>query len=64
VITRTSRSAAPCMPITQTEEDSVTSPSRPAVRRNASPYLYGGEAAAAAQVLESGQYGHSDVTEK
>jgi dTDP-4-amino-4,6-dideoxygalactose transaminase len=64
VITRTSRSAAPCMPITQTEEDFVTSPSRPAVRRNASPYLYGGEAAAAAQVLESGQYGHSDVTEK
>lgn len=51
------------MPITQTEEDSVNSP-RPAVRRNASPYLYGGEAAAVAQVLESGQYGHSDVTEK
>ncbi|MEU3092386.1 DegT/DnrJ/EryC1/StrS family aminotransferase [Streptomyces massasporeus] len=38
--------------------------SRPDVRRNASPYLYGEEAAAAARVLESGQYGHSDVTEE
>ncbi|MEW2573264.1 aminotransferase class I/II-fold pyridoxal phosphate-dependent enzyme, partial [Streptomyces sp. NPDC047070] len=42
----------------------MTSPSRPAVRRNASPYLYGEEAAAVAQVLKSGQYGHSEVTEK
>nr|WP_180686626.1 DegT/DnrJ/EryC1/StrS family aminotransferase [Streptomyces gossypiisoli] len=32
--------------------------------RNASPYLYGEEAAAVARVLESGQYGHSDVTEE
>lgn len=38
--------------------------SRPDARRNASPYLYGGEAAAVAQVLESGQYGHSGVTEE
>lgn len=38
--------------------------SRPDIRRNASPYLYGGEAAAVARVLESGQYGHSDVTEE
>ncbi|MDQ8707506.1 DegT/DnrJ/EryC1/StrS family aminotransferase [Streptomyces sp. LHD-70] len=31
--------------------------------RNASPYLYGPEAAAVARVLESGQYGHTRVTE-
>lgn len=37
---------------------------KPDARRNASPYLYGQEAAAVAQVLESGQYGHSDVTEE
>ncbi|WP_330328131.1 DegT/DnrJ/EryC1/StrS family aminotransferase [Streptomyces pseudovenezuelae] len=59
-----SRSAEPYTPTAQTEEDVVTSPSRPHVRRNASPYLFGGEAAAVAQVLESGQYGHSDVTEE
>jgi dTDP-4-amino-4,6-dideoxygalactose transaminase len=63
VIMRTRRSAGPGMPKTQTEEALVNSPSRAAVRRNARPYLYGGEAAAVAQVLESGQYGHSDVTE-
>jgi perosamine synthetase len=38
--------------------------SRPDARRNASPYLRGTEAAAVAQVLESGQYGHSEVTEE
>ncbi|MFE3830969.1 DegT/DnrJ/EryC1/StrS family aminotransferase [Streptomyces sp. NPDC059092] len=38
--------------------------SRPDARRNASPYLYGQEAAAVAQVLESGQYGHTGVTEE
>ncbi|WP_327322552.1 DegT/DnrJ/EryC1/StrS aminotransferase family protein [Streptomyces sp. NBC_01210] len=38
--------------------------SRPDTRRNASPYLYGQETAAVARVLESGQYGHTDVTEE
>ncbi|WP_329137344.1 DegT/DnrJ/EryC1/StrS family aminotransferase [Streptomyces sp. NBC_00670] len=38
--------------------------SRPDVRRNASPYLYGDEGAAVVRVLESGQYGHTDVTEE
>ncbi|MFF8398383.1 DegT/DnrJ/EryC1/StrS family aminotransferase [Streptomyces sp. NPDC016172] len=38
--------------------------SRPDARRTASPYLYGKEVAAVAQVLESGQYGHSEVTEE
>ncbi|MFF1921309.1 DegT/DnrJ/EryC1/StrS family aminotransferase [Streptomyces sp. NPDC058221] len=37
---------------------------RPDARRNASPYLYGQETAAVAQVLESGQYGHTGVTEE
>uniref|UniRef100_A0AAU2V6Z6 DegT/DnrJ/EryC1/StrS family aminotransferase n=1 Tax=Streptomyces sp. NBC_00003 TaxID=2903608 RepID=A0AAU2V6Z6_9ACTN len=37
---------------------------RPDAGRNASPYLYGQEAAAVARVLESGQYGHTDVTEE
>lgn len=37
---------------------------RPDTSRNASPYLYGAEAAAVAQVLESGQYGHTEVTEE
>ncbi|MFD8228554.1 DegT/DnrJ/EryC1/StrS family aminotransferase [Streptomyces massasporeus] len=41
----------------------MSASSKPDARRNASPYLYGGEAAAVARVLESGQYGHSDVTE-
>ncbi|MFE6520870.1 DegT/DnrJ/EryC1/StrS family aminotransferase [Streptomyces sp. NPDC057794] len=41
----------------------MSTSSKPDVRRNASPYLYGEEAAAVAQVLESGQYGHSEVTE-
>lgn len=36
----------------------------PDARRNASPYLYGQEAAAVAHVLESGQYGHTSVTEE
>ncbi|MGV4984681.1 DegT/DnrJ/EryC1/StrS family aminotransferase [Streptomyces sp. NRAIS4] len=36
----------------------------PGAGRNASPYLYGAEAAAVAKVLESGQYGHHDVTEE
>lgn len=38
--------------------------SRPDARRNASPYLYGEEAAAVARALESGQYGHTGVTEE
>ncbi|PZT74784.1 MULTISPECIES: DegT/DnrJ/EryC1/StrS family aminotransferase [unclassified Streptomyces] len=33
-------------------------------RRNASPYLYGQEAASVARILQSGQYGHTDVTEE
>lgn len=37
---------------------------RPDIRRTASPYLYGEEATAVARVLDSGQYGHSDVTEE
>ncbi|MFF4083388.1 DegT/DnrJ/EryC1/StrS family aminotransferase [Streptomyces sp. NPDC001777] len=35
---------------------------RPDARRNASPYLYGREAAAVARVLEAGQYGHTAIT--
>lgn len=42
----------------------TTAPARPGFRRNASPYLHGQEAAAVARVLESGQYGHTDVTEE
>ncbi|MEV6833459.1 DegT/DnrJ/EryC1/StrS family aminotransferase [Streptomyces sp. NPDC051133] len=37
---------------------------RPGAGRNASPYLFGEEAAAVAEVLQSGQYGHTDVTEE
>ncbi|PKV82611.1 DegT/DnrJ/EryC1/StrS aminotransferase family protein [Streptomyces sp. TLI_146] len=37
---------------------------RPDHRRNASPFLYGAEAAAVARVLESGHYGHTDLTEE
>ncbi|MFE9373792.1 DegT/DnrJ/EryC1/StrS family aminotransferase [Streptomyces sp. NPDC006711] len=32
--------------------------------RNAAPFLYGGEAAAIAQVLDTGQFGHGPVTEE
>ncbi|MFG2111367.1 DegT/DnrJ/EryC1/StrS family aminotransferase [Streptomyces sp. NPDC048718] len=39
-------------------------PIRPDHRRNASPFLNGAEAAAVTRVLESGQYGHTDVTEE
>ncbi|MGO4749614.1 DegT/DnrJ/EryC1/StrS family aminotransferase, partial [Streptomyces sp. 2MCAF27] len=42
----------------------MTTTVRPDAGRNASPYLYGQEAAAVAEVLESGQYGHTDVTEE
>ncbi|MFI2078516.1 DegT/DnrJ/EryC1/StrS family aminotransferase [Streptomyces triculaminicus] len=42
----------------------MTTSSRPDARRNACPYLYGQEAAAVARVLESGQYGHTGVTEE
>lgn len=42
----------------------MTTTSRPDARRNASPYLYGPEVGAAARVLESGQYGHTAVTEE
>ncbi|MER8188513.1 DegT/DnrJ/EryC1/StrS family aminotransferase [Kitasatospora sp. NPDC094015] len=38
-------------------------PARPGVERNATPYLYGTELGAIAEVLASGQYGHTDVTE-
>nr|BFD88472.1 DegT/DnrJ/EryC1/StrS family aminotransferase [Streptomyces sp. Xyl84] len=41
-----------------------TSPLTPDTRRNASPYLYGEEAAAVARVLAAGQYGHTEVTEE
>ncbi|MFD8613023.1 DegT/DnrJ/EryC1/StrS family aminotransferase [Streptomyces sp. NPDC059631] len=34
------------------------------VQHNASPYLYGQEAAAVARVLQTGQYGHTEVTEE
>lgn len=42
----------------------MTVSARPDARRNASPYLYGGEVEAVARVLEDGQYGHSSVTEE
>ncbi|KMS74181.1 DegT/DnrJ/EryC1/StrS aminotransferase [Streptomyces viridochromogenes] len=42
----------------------MTAPARPDAARNACPYLYGQEAKAVARVLESGQYGHTDVTEE
>ncbi|MGI5380552.1 DegT/DnrJ/EryC1/StrS family aminotransferase [Streptomyces sp. CA-251387] len=42
----------------------MTATVRPDATRNASPYLYGQETPAAVQVLESGQYGHTDVTEE
>ncbi|MCZ1009126.1 DegT/DnrJ/EryC1/StrS family aminotransferase [Streptomyces lydicus] len=42
----------------------MTAPARPDAGRNASPFLYGQEAEAVARVLESGQYGHTDVTEE
>ncbi|MFD9060538.1 DegT/DnrJ/EryC1/StrS family aminotransferase [Kitasatospora purpeofusca] len=40
-----------------------TAPARPGIERNATPYLYGTELEGLAEVLASGQYGHSDVTE-
>lgn len=42
----------------------TTASATPGPSRNASPYLYGEEAAAVARVLEAGQYGHTDVTEE
>ncbi|MEU9478643.1 DegT/DnrJ/EryC1/StrS family aminotransferase [Streptomyces sp. NPDC048191] len=42
----------------------MTTTVRPDAGRNNTPYLYGGEAAAVARVLEGGQYGHSEVTEE
>ncbi|MFF4403641.1 DegT/DnrJ/EryC1/StrS family aminotransferase [Streptomyces sp. NPDC001404] len=42
----------------------MTTTVRPDVRRNSSPYLYGQEARMVARVLESGQFGHTDVTEE
>jgi dTDP-4-amino-4,6-dideoxygalactose transaminase len=42
----------------------MTAPLRPDAARNASPYLYGGEAQTVAQVLDAGQYGHTEVTEE
>ncbi|MEU9662822.1 DegT/DnrJ/EryC1/StrS family aminotransferase [Streptomyces chartreusis] len=41
-----------------------TQAARPGAARNASPYLYGQAAAAVARVLESGQYGHTGITEE
>ncbi|MFJ4676927.1 DegT/DnrJ/EryC1/StrS family aminotransferase [Kitasatospora sp. NPDC088783] len=41
----------------------MTTLSRPGVERNATPYLYGTELGAIAEVLASGQYGHTAVTE-
>ncbi|WLQ33866.1 DegT/DnrJ/EryC1/StrS family aminotransferase [Streptomyces castrisilvae] len=42
----------------------TTASPRPDMKRNASPYLHGKEAAAVTRVLESGQYGHTAVTEE
>ncbi|WP_078965347.1 DegT/DnrJ/EryC1/StrS family aminotransferase [Streptomyces sp. IGB124] len=42
----------------------MTASARPDARRNASPYLYGPEAAAIARVLQDGQYGHTGITEE
>jgi perosamine synthetase len=42
----------------------TTSTTAPDASRNASPYLYGPETDAVARVLESGQYGHTDITER
>ncbi|WP_030181072.1 DegT/DnrJ/EryC1/StrS family aminotransferase [Streptomyces sp. NRRL S-813] len=42
----------------------MTTTARPDAGRNASPCLYGEEAAAVARVLEGGQYGHTEVTEE
>ncbi|MFC9156739.1 DegT/DnrJ/EryC1/StrS family aminotransferase [Streptomyces bauhiniae] len=42
----------------------MTTTTRPDAERNASPYLYGEEAAAVARVLEAGQYGHTEVTDE
>ncbi|MEU2718500.1 DegT/DnrJ/EryC1/StrS family aminotransferase [Streptomyces sp. NPDC007205] len=42
----------------------MTTATTPDAGRNASPYLYGEEAAAAARVLEGGHYGHTEVTEE
>ncbi|SOB78700.1 DegT/DnrJ/EryC1/StrS family aminotransferase [Streptomyces sp. 1331.2] len=39
-------------------------PTTPEYRRNATPFLYGGEADAVARVLKAGQYGHTQVTEE
>lgn len=42
----------------------MTAVAAPGVGRNASPFLYGEEAAAVSRVLEAGQYGHTEVTEE
>lgn len=42
----------------------MTTATTPDYSRNASPYLYGEEGAAVTRVLESGQYGHTDITEQ
>jgi hypothetical protein len=42
----------------------MTTATTPDAGRNASPYLYGEETAAAARVLEGGQYGHTEVSEE
>jgi dTDP-4-amino-4,6-dideoxygalactose transaminase len=41
----------------------MPAPPRPDASRNASPYLYGQEAAAVTEVLNSGHYGHGHATE-
>ncbi|MEV6738637.1 DegT/DnrJ/EryC1/StrS family aminotransferase [Streptomyces sp. NPDC051104] len=42
----------------------MTTTVKPGAGRNNTPFLYGEEAAAVARVLETGQYGHTDVTEE
>lgn len=42
----------------------MTTTAKPGVGRSASPYLYGAEAAAVANALESGHYGHTEITER
>jgi dTDP-4-amino-4,6-dideoxygalactose transaminase len=51
-------------PTATTTADLTTGSGSPGVERNASPFLYGHELEAVAQVLASGQYGHTEVTEQ
>lgn len=49
---------------TATSSTATSGTARPDAARTASPYMYGGEAAAVAAVLAGGQYGHTAVTER